>query len=83
MCDINFILKFLPFQPAENTNEIIVGLFFFFKRESNIVNLKEILCNHQDQNALLTQTVKQGRSNEKHNVAAYLMRIAKENKIHT
>ena len=26
VCDINFILKFLYFQLAENTDEIIVGL---------------------------------------------------------
>ena len=78
---INFILKFLYFQLAENTDEIIVCLKNN-NRESNIINLKGIVCNHQDQNALLTQIVKQARSNEKHHDIAYLMHIVEENKIH-
>ena len=82
MCDINFILKFLYFQPAENTVEIIVGQKEEKNRESNMINLKGILWNHRDQNALLTQIVKQASSNEKLHDIAYLMRIAEENKIH-
>ena len=83
MCDINFILNCLYFQPAENTDEIIVGQKEEKNRESNIINLKGILWNHRDQNALLTQILKQGRTNEKRHNTAYLMHIAKENMIHT